>query len=185
MQELAELSKHAGEMQQVGGKWMRIDPASVRDAVRFLKGGQKKEMSAREALREVLGMGSAGHGLEIREIKTEGWITDLLRRLKEPGEIKELPVPDGLKGEMRPYQRRGYSWLSFVTGFGLGACLADDMGLGKSLQMLALLAARQGTGKPTLLLCPTSVIGNWERETARRGPRAAGLKNWPSSTIWW
>ena len=170
MEELAELSKHAGEMQQVGGKWMRIDPASVRDAVRFLKGGQNKLLSVREALREVLGMGNAGHGLEIGEIRTEGWITDLLRRLKEPGEIKELPIPDGFQGEMRPYQRRGYSWLSFVTGFGLGACLADDMGLGKSLQMLALLAARHQTGHPTLLLCPTSVIGNWEKEATKFFP---------------
>ncbi len=170
MQELAELSKHSGEMQQVGGRWMRIDPVSIRDAVKFLKGGQKRVLTAREAIREVLGMGNAGHGLDIREIQTEGWIGELLQRLKEPGEIKELPLPDGMLGEMRPYQRRGFSWLSFVTGFGLGACLADDMGLGKSLQMLALLASRKGVGKPALLICPTSVIGNWEREAMKFFP---------------
>ena len=170
MQELAELSRHVGEMQQVGGRWMRIDPVSIRDAVKFLKGGQKRVLTAREAIREVLGMGNAGMGLDIREIQTEGWIGELLRRLQEPGEIKELSLPEGMLGEMRPYQRRGYSWLSFVTGFGLGACLADDMGLGKSLQLLALLASRKGVGKPTLLLCPTSVIGNWERETMKFFP---------------
>ncbi|WP_238325803.1 DEAD/DEAH box helicase [Bryobacter aggregatus] len=170
IEELNELAKHAGEMQQVGGKWMRIDPVSVREAVKFLKGGVKKELSARDALREVLGMGSAGRGLEIREIRTEGWIGDLLQRLREPGEIKELEMPAGLKGELRPYQRRGFSWLNFVTGFGLGACLADDMGLGKSLQLLALLALRRGSGRPTLLICPTSVIGNWEREAAKFFP---------------
>ncbi len=170
MAELNELSKHTGEMQQVGGKWMRIDAVSVRDAVKFLKGGQKRVLTAREALREVLGMGGGGRGLDIREIQTEGWIGELLDRLRQPGEIKELPLPEGLQGEMRPYQRRGFSWMSFVTGFGLGACLADDMGLGKSLQMLALLASRHGVGKPTLLVCPTSVIGNWERETTKFFP---------------
>ncbi|MBM3759998.1 MAG: DEAD/DEAH box helicase [Acidobacteria bacterium] len=169
MAELNELAKHAGEMQQVGGKWMRIDPVSIRDAVKFIKAGQKREMTARDALREVLGFGGV-RGLDIRDIQTEGWIGDLLKRLREPGEIKELPVPAGLQGEMRPYQRRGYSWLQFVTGFGLGACLADDMGLGKSLQMLALLASRHGVGKPTLLVCPTSVIGNWEREALKFFP---------------
>lgn len=171
MAELNELAKHTGEMQQVGGKWMRIDPVSIRDAVKFLKAGQKRVMTAREALREVLGMGGGGRALEIKDIQTEGWIGELLRRLREPGEIKELPVPEGLQGEMRPYQRRGFSWLQFVTGFGLGACLADDMGLGKSLQMLALLASRHGVGKPVLMVCPTSVIGNWERETMKFFPR--------------
>jgi superfamily II DNA or RNA helicase len=169
IEELNELAKHHGEMQNVGGKWMRIDAVSVRDAVRFLKSGQRRVLTAREALREVLGMGG-GRTLDIREIQTEGWIGELLRRLQEPGEIKELPLPDGLKGEMRPYQRRGFSWLRFVTGFGLGACLADDMGLGKSLQMLAMLASRHGVGKPTLLICPTSVIGNWEREAMKFFP---------------
>lgn len=170
MAELNELAKHAAEMQQVGGKWMRIDPMSIRDAVKFMKAGQKREMTARDALRDVLGFGGV-RGLDIREIQTEGWIGDLLKRLREPGEIKELPEPEGLRGEMRPYQRRGYSWLQFVTGFGLGACLADDMGLGKSLQLLALLASRHGVGKPTLLVCPTSVIGNWEREALKFFPQ--------------
>ncbi len=170
MAELAELAKHNGEMQQIDGKWMRIDPVSVRDAMKFLKAGQKRVLTAREALREVLGMGGAGRALEVRELSTEGWIGELLRRLKEPGEIKELPVPEGLRGEMRPYQRRGFSWMQFVTGFGLGACLADDMGLGKSLQMLAMLASRQGVGRPSLLVCPTSVIGNWEREVMKFFP---------------
>lgn len=171
LEELAELARHNGELHLVGGQWMRIDPVSVRDAVKFLKGGQRKELTAREALREVLGLGGTGRGIEIREIHSEGWIEDLLRRLREPGEIKELAQPEGLQGEMRPYQRRGYSWLQFVTGFGLGACLADDMGLGKSLQMLALLASRHGVGQPALLVCPTSVIGNWERETMKFFPK--------------
>ncbi|MFN7542614.1 MAG: DEAD/DEAH box helicase [Acidobacteriota bacterium] len=166
--ELNELTKLPGEMQQLGGRWLRIDTVSLRDAVKFLKQGTGREIAARDALREVLGLG--GRSLEIREVRSEGWIGDLLRRLRDPGQIKELAPPPGLRGEMRPYQCRGYSWLHFLSSFGLGACLADDMGLGKSLQLLALLAARHGTERPTLLVCPTSVIGNWEREVQKFFP---------------
>ncbi len=153
LEELNELSKLPGEMQQLGGRWMRVDPVSVRDAVKFLKQGPNREVAAREALREVLGLGG-GRGLDVREIRSEGWIGDLLNRLRDPGQIKELPPPAGLRGEMRPYQRRGYSWLHFLTSFGLGACLADDMGLGKSLQLLALLASRHGVDRPHFSFVP-------------------------------
>ena len=84
-------------------------------------------------------------------------------------------MPAGFQGVLRPYQVRGYSWLAFLRQWGLGACLADDMGLGKTVQTLALLErewasrpARQR--RPTLLICPMSVVGNWHKEAARFTP---------------
>ena len=77
--------------------------------------------------------------------------------------------PDGFVGTLRPYQERGVGWLRFLGGLGLGACLADDMGLGKTPQLLATVLA-DPAGGPTLVVCPTSVIGNWEREAARFTP---------------
>ncbi|HEV7499960.1 MAG TPA: DEAD/DEAH box helicase, partial [Vicinamibacteria bacterium] len=73
---------------------------------------------------------------------------------------------------LRPYQLRGYSWLAFLGQCGFGACLADDMGLGKTVQALALIERqwREGPRRPTLLICPTSVIGNWEKEAERFTP---------------
>jgi SNF2 family DNA or RNA helicase len=68
------------------------------------------------------------------------------------------------------------AWLSFLSSLGLGACLADDMGLGKTPQTLALLLAeREGRTSrkrlsPTLLICPVSVVGNWQREAERFAP---------------
>jgi len=76
-------------------------------------------------------------------------------------------------GKLRPYQVRGFSWLAFMRRWGLGACLADDMGLGKTPQTLALLLHERAQGwvrGPTLLICPTSVVGNWQREAARFAP---------------
>ena len=86
--------------------------------------------------------------------------------------LAELAPPDGFVGQMRPYQVRGYSWLAFLRKWGLGACLADDMGLGKTIQAIALLLReREGDSiGPTLVICPTSVVGNWKREVQRFAP---------------
>jgi len=61
------------------------------------------------------------------------------------------------------------SWLAFLRQYGLGACLADDMGLGKTIQMLALLLKdkERNVDKPTLLICPTSVVGNWQKRSKK------------------
>ena len=89
------------------------------------------------------------------------------------GQLDEQPLPRGLMGKLRPYQKRGYSWLTSVTGVGFGACLADDMGLGKTLQMLALMQslAEANPGRRFLVVCPTSVIGNWVREIRKFAPQ--------------
>src|SRR5699024_2787104 len=86
-----------------------------------------------------------------------------------------IPVepPDGFTATLRPYQQRGLSWLVFLSSLGLGSCLADDMGLGKTVQLLAMEAVQRqqdpDTG-PTLLLCPMSLVGNWQREAAKFAP---------------
>jgi superfamily II DNA or RNA helicase len=99
-------------------------------------------------------------------------------RLPEIAE-REVPVepPRGLRATLRPYQRRGLSWLSFMRRLGLGACLADDMGLGKTIQVIALLlldreadADTATSAGPVLLVCPTSLVGNWRREIERFAP---------------
>jgi SNF2 family DNA or RNA helicase len=87
--------------------------------------------------------------------------------------LRPVPRPDHFQAVLRPYQERGLSWLAFLSSLGLGACLADDMGLGKTVQLLALEAAHRADGLaigPTLLLCPMSLVGNWEREAARFTP---------------
>ena len=77
--------------------------------------------------------------------------------------------PTGSPRRCGPYQRRGLGWLQFLDRLGLGGCLADDMGLGKTVQVLAHLAGRDG---PHLVLCPLSVVRNWQQEAARFVPLA-------------
>ena len=89
-----------------------------------------------------------------------------------------MKEPQGFKGELRPYQARGVSWLSFLEQWGLGACLADDMGLGKTIQLIAFLLHQKALNRltgPVLLICPTSVLGNWEREVHRFAPKLKTL----------
>ncbi len=83
-----------------------------------------------------------------------------------------MEPPASLRGTLRPYQRKGLSWLAFLDGLGVGALLADDMGLGKTVQLLALeaLLREQGPRPPTLIVCPLSVLGNWQREIERFTP---------------
>ena len=111
--------------------------------------------------------------LPVTEVEADGWLGDLLAGA-EDRRLQSLPTPDGFAGELRPYQERGLGWLAFLGDLGLGACLADDMGLGKTAQLLALLVderARTPRSRgPTLVVCPMSIVGNWQREAERFAP---------------
>jgi SNF2 family DNA or RNA helicase len=104
-------------------------------------------------------------------VHASGWLGDLLAGSVD-ATVAPLEPPATFTGRLRPYQQRGLSWLGFLARLGLGACLADDMGLGKTVQLLALEACeRDGqAAAPTLLLCPMSLVGNWQREAARFAP---------------
>ena len=96
------------------------------------------------------------------------------RQLREAGgAIPNASVPACFLGTLRPYQAQGVNWLQFLRGAELGGVLADDMGLGKTVQTLAHLAIEQAEGRldrPSLIVCPTSVVPNWTMEAARFAP---------------
>jgi SNF2 family DNA or RNA helicase len=98
-------------------------------------------------------------------------LSEKLRSLNSFSGIKNYPLPQGFKGELRPYQRAGYNWLRFLNEYKLGGCLADDMGLGKTVQTLTLLQAEKDSASGTsLLIMPTSLIYNWEMEANKFTP---------------
>ena len=98
-------------------------------------------------------------------------ISDKLRNLSSFTGIKNYPLPSGFKGELRPYQKAGYNWLSFLNEYRLGGVLADDMGLGKTVQTLTLMQAEKEAGRGTsLLVMPTSLVYNWEMEAQKFVP---------------
>ena len=161
---------------QVRGKWVLLQPDQVEAAIAFWekKRGQA-EMSLRDALGLALGADEEVGELPLESVETSGWLDSLLDQLEAGARMQELSPPQEFVGQLRPYQVRGYSWLHLMRKWGLGACLADDMGLGKTIQAIALLLyERQVAGnglEPALVICPTSVVGNWKREIQRFAPK--------------
>ncbi|PDW03964.1 hypothetical protein CJ255_06215 [Candidatus Viridilinea mediisalina] len=158
---------------RVRGQWVALDPTQMQRAMAlFTHGG---EMPLFEALR--IGLGGSDptlpEGVAFSGVVAEGPLGELLNNLAACQQIEAIAQPDSFVGQLRPYQQRGLAWLHFMQRIGLGACLADDMGLGKSPQTIALLLhdnAQRPNAGPTLLICPTSVMGNWQRELARFAP---------------
>ncbi len=157
---------------QIRGQWVEFDPDQLARAIqRFDEHLSHGGITARDVLRARLGVDNL-FGVEISSVESDGWMADVLAGLETDARMPTRPTPDGFQGALRPYQQRGYSWLAWMRTMGLGACLADDMGLGKTIQVIALLletAAAPDHG-PSLLICPTSVIGNWKREIERFAP---------------
>ena len=164
---------------QIRGQWVALNPEQIEAAIRFWERRQAEgQMSMLEALLWGLSAEDQVDGLPVEEVKITGWLGELLERLKRGERVMELPQPASLAGELRPYQQRGFSWLAFMRRWGLGACLADDMGLGKTIQSIALfLHDREHNGRvpPALVVCPTSVVGNWQREIQRFAPKLQSL----------
>ncbi len=170
--ELAELARLKVPLVKVRGQWVIVDPDEIRAALDLRARRGMRSMRLRELTHLALTARGPDRSIEIEEVSGKGSIGLLLDRLAGRAAIEEEPVPASLRGTLRPYQVRGYRWLRFLSRLGLGACLADDMGLGKSVMALALIARdwESSTDAPVLLVCPTSVIGNWQREIARFTP---------------
>ena len=172
--EFDKLSALKVPLVQVRGQWVELRPDQIQQAVKFWeKRRGAGELSLQEALRIALSLEptSPAAGLPVTEVVTDGWLDELMQQMT--GKIMPLPAPGEFRGTLRPYQSVGLSWLAFLRQWRLGACLADDMGLGKTIQVIALLLHERAAGdgkRPALLICPTSVVGNWQRELSRFGP---------------
>ncbi|ERN43188.1 superfamily II DNA/RNA helicase, SNF2 family [Rubidibacter lacunae KORDI 51-2] len=159
---------------EVDGEWVALQPADVRAAQSMLASHNgDMQLSLADALRYGSGESQLLGKLPIVDFEASGALQRLFDNLGDSKALDEIAPPSALRGTLRPYQARGVSWLTFLEEWGLGACLADDMGLGKSIQALAFLLHLQendGLDRPTLLICPTSVLGNWQREARRFAP---------------
>ncbi|WP_410565894.1 DEAD/DEAH box helicase [Amycolatopsis sp. cmx-4-61] len=159
--ELDALAETRRPVVRLREQWVLVDPALAAKA----RDRALKPLTPVDALGAVLSGTTEVEG-EVVEVVTDGWLARLRERLSEPPQ-PQAPPP-GLAASLRAYQLRGLQWLATVTGLGLGGCLADDMGLGKTVTLIALHLHR-GSG-PTLVVCPASLLGNWEREIRRFAP---------------
>ncbi|MEU8406146.1 DEAD/DEAH box helicase [Micromonospora sp. NPDC048842] len=166
-EELAALAETKTPLVRLRGRWVELDPGRLAAGLRLLRSAG--ELTVADLLRLGLADGEATGELPVLEVTADGALGDLLAGAVER-RLTPLDPPPGFRGTLRPYQQRGLAWLAFLRSLGLGGVLADDMGLGKTVQLLALLAGDPPEVGPTLLVCPMSLVGNWQREAARFTP---------------
>jgi SNF2 family DNA or RNA helicase len=159
---------------EINGEWVELRPQDIKTAQAFFA-SRKEQMtlSLEDALRLSTGDTQTIEKLPVVSFEASGALQELVGALTNNQAIAPLPTPESFQGQLRPYQERGVAWLAFLERWGLGACLADDMGLGKTIELICfLLYLKEANAleKPTLLVCPTSVLGNWEREVRKFAP---------------
>ncbi len=164
---------------QIRGQWVQLDPEQIEAAIQFWQRQQtlEGEFSLREAMQLGLGGVETHNGLQVNSVELDEWLQSWLDQLQGDEQLAILPPPEGLQGMLRAYQQYGYSWLDFARRWGMGVILADDMGLGKTIQTLTMTQKlKNESGRlpaPILLICPTSVVTNWQVESEKFTP---GLK---------
>jgi len=174
-EEFERLAELKTPLVKVRGRWVLLQPDQVEAAITFWERQRSRSrIPLHEALSLALGVDTEIDGLAVSHLEVSGWLADLLAALDRKEQVQQAEAPEGFVGQLRPYQVRGLSWLAFLRKWGLSACLADDMGLGKTIQAIALLLQEKenenGRMAPALLVCPTSLVGNWAREVRRFAP---------------
>ena len=173
-QDFERLLEQKSPLVEVNGEWIALQPADVRAAQEVLThADQPIQLSVEDALRLSTGDTKVIAKLPLVSFEASGVLQELINNLTNNQSIEPIAPPKEFRGELRPYQARGVAWLAFLERWGLGACLADDMGLGKTPQLIAFLLTlkeQDALEKPTLVVCPTSVLNNWEREVKKFAP---------------
>ncbi|MFC7964478.1 DEAD/DEAH box helicase [Streptomyces cinereoruber] len=167
--ELDRLAEAGRPLVRLRDRWVLVDPAEVRRA----RTHQDHKVTPVDALSAVLTGTTEVDGRTV-EVAATGPLERLRERLAHPEDGRpEVAQPAALAATLRDYQLRGLDWLHRMTSLGLGGCLADDMGLGKTITVIALHLHRQtdpASAGPTLVVCPTSLMGNWQREIEKFAP---------------
>ncbi|MDJ0342617.1 DEAD/DEAH box helicase [Streptomyces sp. H10-C2] len=174
-EELERLVQAHRPIVRLRDQWVVVDPELVRRLRRAAQ-SRRTSLTAIDALGAAL-TGSVEVDGEQVAVTAGGVLEELRSRIADDPEARAEREPQGppqaLAATLRDYQLRGLNWLHRMTSLGLGGCLADDMGLGKTVTLIALHLRRQEgktTAGPTLVVCPASLLGNWEREIQRFAP---------------
>ncbi len=171
-EEWQQLVNSKSSLVQFRGQWMELDQKQMAQMLSFWQ--QQESQSSPLALPEIM------HKLATEddsfEVAAEDDLGQMLAKLSNQAQFTPVENPEKLQGKLREYQKVGVAWLHYLDRIGLNGCLADDMGLGKTLQVIcSILLDQQQTQsdrlqRPTLLVVPTSVMGNWQKEVARFAP---------------
>ncbi|MBE9176354.1 DEAD/DEAH box helicase [Synechocystis salina LEGE 06155] len=175
--EWLELVQAKSPLVKFRGQWMHLDQDKMQQMLEFWKKQQVEnpDMTLLEFMR-LTGEGEEDLDVEFDRGQT---LAEMLDKLHDKTKLEAIADPTQLQGALREYQKRGLAWLSYLEQLGLNGCLADDMGLGKTVQVIARLVQEQEQATeplpPTLLIAPTSVVGNWRKEIEKFAPHLRSI----------
>ncbi len=181
-QEWSQLIENKAPLVQFRGQWMALDRDKMQQMMEFWQ--KQRQTQPQMSLVDLLKISATDDDSVELHVDHDRTLSDMMRRLGDKSALEEVSDPEQFQGELRPYQRRGVGWLAYLEMLGLNGCLADDMGMGKSAQVIARLiherdqaeaspkkrGAKSLKVRPTLLIAPTSVIGNWGKELEKFAP---------------
>ena len=145
LRELERLSGKRSPLVRHKGAWIELRPNDLRNAERFC--GANPELSLDDALRLTATEGELMMRLPVHRFDAGPRLQGVLEQYHQQKAPDPLPAPEGFSGQLRPYQERGLGWLAFLHRFDQGACLADDMGLGKDHPVVGVPAAPQSRAR--------------------------------------
>jgi superfamily II DNA or RNA helicase len=176
--EMDQLARSAAPILRLRGSWTVVDPAIARKARKRLVRTVKPAEAVAAVLTGTVQVAAPDGQQSTEQVIVGASLLKVREQLLTAATREPVDPPAGLRATLRDYQRHGLTWLADLTSLGLGACLADDMGLGKTVTLIALHLHRRelvptiSTDKvgPTLVVCPASLLGNWEDEVHRFAP---------------
>ncbi|MEN0589640.1 DEAD/DEAH box helicase [Kurthia gibsonii] len=182
MDEFKRMVEDQREFIRAGTEWVRVDAAWMQEIQRLMSQTETENWTVKDLLFQELSS-SLDIPLELDDdddrddpmlqLELQASLKDYVQKMMEKQGLPDLPVSPSLQATLRPYQQEGYNWLSFMREQGFGAVLADDMGLGKTIQLISYLLRvyeEEQPTEPTIIICPTSVLGNWQKEIERFAP---------------
>jgi superfamily II DNA or RNA helicase len=194
--EIKRLLAQSDGLAFIRGQWVEVDRERLTRTLDQFTAIERRAAADRltfgEAMRLLAGANVTGDGTAVQaevdwsETVAGPWLAQTLAALRRPDGASHVDPGRALQGTLRPYQSAGVQWLHLLARLGLGACLADDMGLGKTIQVLALLLVLKQQSadnrKPSLLVAPASLLGNWASEIGRFAPSLKAVVVHPSET---
>ncbi|PKG44888.1 MULTISPECIES: DEAD/DEAH box helicase [unclassified Planococcus (in: firmicutes)] len=176
MQDFEQLVTENREFIRVGNEWVRVDSNLLMQLRQMIEEAEDADWTLKDMLfhnvPDVMLEEPGEEDDPLVEFHLNKSLKVLLDKLLDKRDLPETPLPENLKTELRPYQKTGFDYLTFMREEGFGLCLADDMGLGKTVQLIAYLlhVHSEKPKQPSLIICPTSVLGNWQKELERFAP---------------
>ncbi|MFM2302704.1 MAG: hypothetical protein RLZZ135_107 [Cyanobacteriota bacterium] len=180
-QEWQQLVNAKTPLVQFRGQWIQLDVTKMQQMLEFWQSHQENQPEL--TIQELIQTAATNDELEV---EPDASLAAMMANLNDPSQIQPIENPPLLQGTLREYQKRGVAWIQYLERLGLNGCLADDMGLGKTIQVIAALIQEKAEINPqipTLLIAPTSVLGNWQKEIEKFAPHLRVIVHHGSSRI--